>query len=103
MRRRQDWPSKWTINQEWPFRVAVRAEQIKGSGYSRMEAFCEGRSVCKRTFGYYDTEECEHRLVYCFANEGDAQEFTAEFAGKMLPPRTIPRWSGKPRRCKGTW
>ncbi|MGE4341451.1 MAG: hypothetical protein AB7E55_36715, partial [Pigmentiphaga sp.] len=81
MRRRQDAIkiNKWTVNQQWPYRVAIRSDQVRGGGYVRVEAYCKARNVCKRTFHYFDTDARAERLVYCFADQEEAAAFAQEF------------------------
>lgn len=86
--------SKAGIDRGWPHQVALPAEVIRGRNYTIIDRFCRGLSVCTRHHSY--RQDNEEFVVYCFAEERDAEFFHTHFGGERMTPDTRPpKW---PRR-----
>ena len=64
----------------WPFQVALRAEQCRGTHYRTVHAFCLGLSLCPR--GHSVCDEGEWWCVFCFAEQAHAGAFRGRFGGE---------------------
>jgi hypothetical protein len=54
------------IDREWPYQVALLADQVAGKHYSVTRDFCRGLSLCPR--GHTVLRENITYSVFCFAD-----------------------------------
>jgi len=62
------------------------AEVIRGRNCAIIDRFCRGLSACARHQSY--RQENEEFVVYCFAEERDAEFFHTHFGGERMTPET---------------
>lgn len=85
------------IDSGWPHQVALRAEAVRGRTCTIIDRFCRGLSICSR-HQYYRKDDREF-IVYCFAEQRDAEYFQMHFGGELMTAATRPpRYPKVPRR-----
>lgn len=88
--------SKAAIDREWPYQVALPAEQVRGSEYVTKHEFCRDLSLCTR--GHTFQRDGRYYVVFCFAEKAHADLFRERFGGECMDPKDRPRWPGSRRR-----
>lgn len=80
------------IDREWPYQVALRADQVSGDRYAIVHGFCRELSLCPRghTVCRNNTTYC----VFCFADPAHAALFCERFKGEPFSPKDRGRGSG---------
>jgi hypothetical protein len=73
------------IDRGWPYQVALRADECKGTHYRTLHSFCLGLSLCSR--GHAVRYEDEWWQVFCFAEKAHADAFRVRFGGEHFDPR----------------
>ena len=86
------------IDRDWPHQVALPERGVSGANYPIIEAFCKGLSVCQRHHSF--RRDDMNFVVFCFAVEAHAQQFSVRFNGKLLKPKDRPKW-GTPAPSRG--
>lgn len=95
MSRHKGMLSNATIDEKWPHQVSLPNSRTSAEHPAILE-FCKGRD--RSPLGHTYVEDGQYHNVFCFRDEGDAEAFAARFDGKIIDPKTRPRWPGKPRR-----
>jgi hypothetical protein len=86
------------IDKQWPHQVSVPNSRTVAE-YPAMIEFCKGRD--KSPLGHSYGEGGISYFVYCFGREEDAQAFAERFDGRIIDPKTRPKWpTRKPVRAR---
>jgi hypothetical protein len=64
----------FTIENGWPYQVALAQRLTTGRRSTSCTRFCKDLSLCQR--GHCFVRGSEYIKVWCFAEEADAQKFT---------------------------
>jgi hypothetical protein len=83
--------SRATIDREWPYRLALSAEFLRGKNCIIMQRFCRGLSVCSRNRKYW--REGKEYIAYCFTEHRDAEFVQMQFGGEFVNPNNLGPWS----------
>jgi hypothetical protein len=97
MGRRKGELTTTTIDKQWPHQVAVPNRRTVGEHPAMME-FCKGRDHSPR--GHSFAENREWHVVFCFGKEEDALAFAERFDGRIIDPRTRPKWPTRTRTSR---
>jgi hypothetical protein len=73
------------IDREWPYQVALPAEQVAGKNYVVAHDFCRDLSLCPR--GHAGRREGIEYHGFCFANPAHADLFRDKFMGERFDPK----------------
>ena len=84
MIRRKGELSPATIDQGWPFQIALPASASQNGGYAAIHAFCKDLTLCPRGHSVFRNEWFN---IYCFAEREHAEQFMARFGGQPFDPR----------------
>jgi hypothetical protein len=87
--------SKAMMDRDWPHQVVLPASSCSGGNYVTIRLFCEPLSLCPRTHSFRRNDV--DMIVFCFAERGHADLFSARFGGEFIDPRTRPKWPGARR------
>lgn len=85
MSRRKGELSPAAIDRGWPYQVALRADECRGTHYRTLHAFCLRLSLCWR--GHSVRYEDEWWQVFCFAEKAHAEAFRDRFGGEHFEPK----------------
>jgi hypothetical protein len=85
MNRRKGEHTGARIDREWPYQVALLAEQVAGKNYVVARDFCRDLSLCPR--GHAVRREGIEYHVFCFANPVHADLFREKFMGERFDPK----------------
>jgi len=84
--------SKHKLDADYPHQVALPGSQCSRE-HVAIQGFCKDLSQAPRGHTYF--EGTEYQNVYCFAKSEDAAAFAEKFGGKLIDPKTRPKWPGK--------
>jgi hypothetical protein len=87
--RRKGEPGRGAINRNWPYQVALPADQCRGENFYTMLHFCLPLSVAPRSHSF--ARDNKWWCVYCFAVEADAEKFRQQFGGEKFDPKLLGR------------
>jgi hypothetical protein len=87
--------SKAMMDRDWPHQVALPASSCTGGNYVTIRLFCEPLSLCPRT--HFFRRDDADMIVFCFAERGHAELFSARFGGEFIEPEARPKWPGARR------
>jgi hypothetical protein len=73
------------VDREWPYQVALHADQVAGKNYSVTHDFCRDLSVCPR--GHSVLRGNVTYIVFCFADAEHAELFRERFNGERFDPK----------------
>lgn len=90
--------SKGTIDREWPYQVAKRAEECTGHNYRTIHYFIDAEKLAHCPRGHYFYRDGVGFNVFCFAEREHAERFVQRFGGEIMDPKDRPRWPGRRRR-----
>jgi hypothetical protein len=79
------------IDREWPYQVALPADQVLGANYTVTHDFCRDLSLCAR--GHTVLRGNITYTVFCFADPKHADLFRARFEGERFDPKERGRGS----------
>jgi hypothetical protein len=96
MSRRKGELSGSVIDRGWPYQVALRVDDCRGTQYRTVHAFCRDLSLCKRGHSVFHGDEWWE--VFCFAEEAHAEAFRVRFGGERFDPRARGRQSARWKR-----
>jgi len=88
-RRRKGELSNRAIDERWPHQVAIPNNQHSAQ-HKAIIAFCSGKD--QSPLGHTYVEDGQYQDVLWFGRAEDAQEFAALFNGRIIDPKTRPRW-----------
>jgi hypothetical protein len=84
MTRRKGQITRAQLRQWWPHHVVLSADKVKGLRNSTtVHDFANALSVAPRT--YWLRRDDADYVVFCFAEQEDAQAFAERFGGERLP------------------
>ena len=95
MVRRKGELSKYQLDGNWPYQVALAEAVTLGKANDVAREFCKDLSLAPR--GHTFRRDDEWFNVWCFAAKADAEKFIARFGGEMIAVEDRPRWPGKKR------
>jgi hypothetical protein len=84
------------VDRGWPYQVALRAEDCRGTQYRTLHAFCRDLSLCPRGHSVFHGDEWWE--VFCFAEQAHADAFRERFGGAHFDPKDRGR-----RRRSARW
>jgi hypothetical protein len=91
MTRRKGELSSRKIDRDWPYQVAVRADQVAGENYLIKHEFCRVLSLAPR--GHSVRRRDADYVVFCFAERVHAELFRERFGGEHFDPKDRGRGS----------
>ncbi|MBO0755514.1 MAG: hypothetical protein J2P54_06610 [Bradyrhizobiaceae bacterium] len=91
MTRRKGEVSSRKIDRDWPYQVAVPADQVAGENYNIKHEFCRVLSLAPR--GHSVRRGHTDYVVFCFADPAHAGMFRERFGGEPFDPKDRGRGS----------
>jgi hypothetical protein len=85
MARRRGELSGRKIDRDWPYQVAIRADQVGGENYHIKHEFCRVLSLAPR--GHSVRRGDKDYVVFCFADRAHAELFQERFGGEHFDPK----------------
>jgi hypothetical protein len=85
MTRRKGELSSRKIDRDWPYQVAIRADQVAGENYDIKREFCRGLTLAPR--GHSVRRDQTDYIAFCFADRAHAELFRDRFGGEHFNPK----------------
>lgn len=82
---RKDEMSKSQTDRDYPFQVALAADQCSGKNYELIMCACAAFNTALRAHAVRRHDG--HHVVLCFASYTDAKDFMAMFGGEPFDPK----------------
>ena len=102
MSRRKGEISSAAIDRDFPFQVALAADQVSGRNFELIQIACAALSCAPRNHSV--RRDDREYIVFCFATDTDALGFKALFGGEDFDPKDRGRgrfWFQWRRRVAG--
>jgi hypothetical protein len=82
--------SKYQLDGNWPYQVAIAEAVTIGKANDVVREFCKDLSLAPRSHTFRRDDQWFN--VWCFAEEADAKKFMARFGGELIDLDDRPRW-----------